>query len=74
MSTINLPKVRACSDITFRVSLKDNDVAIDWTSLSDANAFTNFPTTCEIIVPSGKLTAYQTANIWSTYASQMVEA
>ena len=43
-------------------------------TVADADAFTNFPASCEIIVPSGKLTAYQTANIWSTYASQMVEA
>ena len=38
MSTINLPKVRACSDITFRVSLEDNGVAVDWTGLTDVKA------------------------------------
>ena len=43
-------------------------------TIANANAFTGFPSSCQIIVPAGKLTAYQTANIWSTYASQMVEA
>lgn len=38
MSTITLPNVRACSDITFRVRLKDNDVAVDWSGLTDIRA------------------------------------
>lgn len=38
MGTITLPNVRSCSDITFRVSLTDNDVAIDWHSMSDIRA------------------------------------
>ena len=39
-----------------------------------ATAFTDFPATCVIEVPAGKLSAYQSANIWSNYANQMVEA
>ena len=38
MGTITLPNVRACSDITFRVSLTDNDVSVLWTSLTDIRA------------------------------------
>ena len=43
-------------------------------TVADASAFTNLPASCQIIVPSGKLNDYQTANIWSNYANQMVEA
>lgn len=43
-------------------------------TIADANAFTDFPSGCVIEVPAGKLSAYQSANIWSNYASQMVEA
>ena len=42
-------------------------------AVANANAFTNINPSCVIHVPNGKLTAYQTASIWSTYASQMVE-
>jgi len=42
-------------------------------TVADENAFKNFNADCTIYVPNGKLTAYQTANIWSTFASQMVE-
>ena len=38
MGAITLPNARACSDITFKVRLKDNDVAVDWNSLSDIRA------------------------------------
>ncbi len=37
-------------------------------------AFTDLPSNCVIEVPAGKLSAYQAAGYWSTYASQMVEA
>lgn len=40
-------------------------------TIADANAFAP-PTTCVIEVPSASLATYQAANIWSTYASQMV--
>lgn len=42
-------------------------------TVASANAFNGFNTGCVIHVPNGKLSAYQSANIWSTYASQMVE-
>lgn len=42
-------------------------------TVANSNAFSNFNTGCVIHVPNGKLTTYKTANIWSTYASQMVE-
>ena len=42
-------------------------------TVANANAFTNINPSCVIHVPNGKLTAYKTASIWSTYASQMVE-
>lgn len=41
-------------------------------TVANANAFT-FGSSCVIHVPNGKLSAYQSANIWSNYASQMVE-
>ena len=41
-------------------------------TLSKTNAFTNILDDCKIYVPSGSLTAYQTATNWSTYASYMV--
>lgn len=42
-------------------------------TVANANAFTGFNSGCVIHVPNGKLSEYQSANIWSTYASQMVE-
>ena len=41
-------------------------------TLGNVSAFSNIPSDCIIYVPSASLTAYQTANKWSTYASQMV--
>ena len=41
-------------------------------TVGDANAFTNLNAECKIYVPTAKLATYQAANIWSTYASQMV--
>lgn len=38
------------------------------------SALSNVPADCVIEVPRGSLSAYQGANNWSTYASQMVEA
>ena len=38
MSTITLENVRACSDITMKVRLKDNGVAVDWSGLTDIKA------------------------------------
>lgn len=43
-------------------------------TVSNANAFTGFPTTCVIEVPYGSLSSYQGAGTWSDYSSQMVEA
>ena len=43
-------------------------------TLSNVNTFSGIPSDCVIRVPSGKLTNYQTANIWSTWASKMVES
>ena len=43
-------------------------------TVANANAFSSFPAAAVIEVPQGKLSAYQSAPIWSTYASQMVEA
>lgn len=43
-------------------------------TVADANAFTGLPSGCVIEVPNGKLSNYQSANIWSSYATQMVEA
>ncbi len=40
-------------------------------TIADANAFAP-PAACVIEVPSASLATYQAANIWSTYASQMV--
>lgn len=38
-----------------------------------ATSLGNLNPGCVIHVPNGKLSSYQSANIWSTYASQMVE-
>lgn len=43
-------------------------------AVAAASAFTDLSSTCVIEVPSGKLSAYQAAQYWSDYASQMVEA
>ena len=40
-------------------------------TIADANAFAP-PAACVIEVPAASLATYQAANIWSTYASQMV--
>ena len=40
-------------------------------SLANTNAFTDIQSDCVIYVPSAKLTDYQTADNWSTYASYM---
>ena len=42
-------------------------------TVANANAFTGINSGCVIHVPNGKLTAYQAADKWSTYSSQMVE-
>lgn len=42
-------------------------------SLSSTTAFTGIPDDCIIYVPSGTLTAYQTATNWSSFASYMQE-
>ena len=42
-------------------------------TLTNANTFSGIPSDCVIYVPTGKLTDYQTANIWSTWAAKMVE-
>lgn len=41
-------------------------------TLADANAFTSIPADCVIYVPSGSLSSYQTANVWSDFASYMI--
>lgn len=41
-------------------------------TLANTNAFANIQSNCKIYVPAASLTAYQTANNWSTYASYMV--
>ena len=38
MSTITLPNIRVSSDLTVKVRLKDNGVAIDWSTLSNIKA------------------------------------
>ena len=43
------------------------------TTTSATNLFSGFNADCVIYVPNGKLTAYQTADSWSSRASQMVE-
>lgn len=40
---------------------------------ANANCFSSLPATCVIEVPTGSLSAYQTAQYWDAYASQMVE-
>ena len=42
-------------------------------TLANSNAFSNIQAGTKIYVPSGKLTAYQTADNWSTYATYMEE-
>ena len=42
-------------------------------TLANADAFTGIPSGCVIYVPTGSLSAYQTASNWSTYASYMQE-
>ena len=41
-------------------------------TLANINAFNNMPSDCIIYVPSASLSAYQSANNWSTYASKMI--
>lgn len=41
-------------------------------TVTTSNLFRDIPANCKIYVPSGSLTAYQTANKWSDYASYMV--
>ena len=41
-------------------------------TLENTNAFTNIQSDCIIYVPASKLSDYQTAENWSTYASYMV--
>lgn len=41
-------------------------------TLANTNAFMNIQSDCVIYVPEASLTAYQTAENWSTYASYMV--
>ncbi len=42
-------------------------------TITNTNVFSNIPSDCIIYVPQGSLTAYQTADYWSTYASYMQE-
>lgn len=42
-------------------------------TLSGTNAFNNIWSGCKIYVPTGSLSAYQSAQYWSTYASYMQE-
>lgn len=42
-------------------------------TLVNKNTFSNLPPDCIIYVPAGKLNDYQTAEIWSNWASQMQE-
>ena len=42
-------------------------------TITNTNVFSGIPSDCIIYVPQGSLTAYQTENYWSTYASQMQE-
>ena len=42
-------------------------------TIQATSVFNNLPTDCIIYVPSGKLNDYQTAQYWSTWASQMQE-
>lgn len=43
-------------------------------TVANANAFTDFRSSCVIEVPFGSLSSYQGASTWSNYASNMVEA
>ena len=40
----------------------------------NANVFDGIPSNAVFTVPRGSLNAYQTADRWSTYANQMIEA
>lgn len=42
-------------------------------TLANKNAFNNIPSGCKIYVPTGCLSAYQSASNWSNYASYMEE-
>ena len=42
-------------------------------TVTSSTLFRDIPANCKIYVPSGSLTAYQTASNWSTYASYMVD-
>ena len=39
MATITIPNVRRHGDVTFKIGLTDNGVAVDWSSLSDIRVF-----------------------------------
>lgn len=41
-------------------------------TLTDATVFANIPSQCKIYVPSARLATYQSANVWSGFASYMV--
>ena len=41
-------------------------------TLADATVFNSIPSQCKIYVPNAKLATYQSANVWSGFASYMV--
>ena len=67
VTTINAYAINGCTSLKVLRCLPTAPPTV-----ANANAFTSLPTTCRIEVPSASLATYKAANIWSTYASQMV--
>ena len=68
---VNVASIGASAFIYCR-SLKEVHVLSETPPSAGTNMFSNTPSDMVIYVPSASLEAYQTAENWSTYASQMV--
>lgn len=67
LTSISTNSIRYCYGLKYLRCLPTTPPTV-----ANANALTSVPSDCVIEVPSASLATYQAANIWSTYASQMV--
>ena len=76
LKTVSVPVAKSIASAAFK-----NCTSLEWVdfsgctevaTLSNTNAFSTVPTTCEIRVPAALLEEWKAAANWSTYASQIV--
>lgn len=72
LTYVNIPSVTAIKTYAFRRCNKLQEVHLPSTppTLTNTSVFDNVPTTCVFYIPTGSLSAYQSATNWSSLTSK----